>query len=306
MSICFLLCVERGPLESQSLLCVESLRTFGGPLADAPVYAFAPRSGRGPDERTVAALRALGATFVDDPLNPELGELPHTNKAFVAAWAEERLDHEVLVFVDSDTVFLNEPALLAAGDWDAALRPVGAVNVGSTGEGHHNEDVWQTLYAELGVESRPFIETVVERERVRAYFNSGLVALRRGSGIAHAWREATVRLARSPVAFAVRRRRQIDQLALAGVLTDRFERVRVLPDTYNYPLPKRTLLPPAMQSLELTDLVHVHGHRWLHLPGFLTEVEPALDPQTEPYRWLKQRLPLEPTIEGPFRFAEEA
>ena len=303
MSTCFLLCVERGPLESQAILCVESLRDFGGSLADAPVYAFAPRSGEGPGDATIAGLRRLGATFVDDPLNPELGELPHTNKAFVAAWAEERLDHDVLVFTDSDTVFVGEPSLLEGGDWEAAVRPVGAVNVGSTGEGHYNEEVWQTLYSELGVSARPFVETVVEGERVRAYFNSGLVGLRRASGIGAAWREATVRLASSSVAHAVRRRRQIDQLALAGVLSDRFDRLLLLPDSYNYPLPKRTLLPESMQALDLDDLVHVHGHRWLHLPGFLTEVEPALDSSGPIYRWLDERLPLKPEISGPFRFA---
>ena len=32
MSPTFLLCVERGQLESQTLLCVESLREFGGEL----------------------------------------------------------------------------------------------------------------------------------------------------------------------------------------------------------------------------------------------------------------------------------
>jgi hypothetical protein len=61
MSICFLLCVERGPLESQSLLCVESLRAFGGSLAGSPVYAFAPRSGQGPSAGTVGPFRFADA-----------------------------------------------------------------------------------------------------------------------------------------------------------------------------------------------------------------------------------------------------
>ena len=80
------------------------------------------------------------------------------------------------------------------------------------------------------------------------------------------------------------------------------DRVKLLPDTYGYPLPKRIKLPAEMQALDLADLVHVHGHRWLHLPGLLREVDPPLDETTEAYRWLDERLPLEPTIEGPFRF----
>ena len=302
MSLAFLLCVERGPLESQSLLCVESLRAFGGALAETPVYAFAPRAGERPSAATAGALGDLGVTMVDEPLNPDHPDLPHTNKVFAAAWAEANVEAEAIVFADSDTVFLGEPAALA-GEWDAAARPVGAVNMGSTGEGHKNEGDWQLLYDELGVEARPFVETVVSETRIRAYFNAGLVGFRRGSGLATAWRDATLRLLDSPVARRAPLRRQIDQLALGGVLAEPFDRVRVLPDTYNYPLPKRVKLPERLQALDLDDLVHVHGHKWLHLPGFLTEVRPQLDSSSERYRWLDQRLPLEPTIEGPFRWA---
>lgn len=302
---CFLMCVERGGLEAQTLLCVESLRTFGGELARSPVYAFAPRPGSEPSKETVSALGDLGAVYVDEPLNPDLGELPHANKVFVAAWAEAQLDHEVFVFTDSDSVFLAEPAELVPGDWDAAARPVGAVNKGSTGEGHRNEADWQTLYEVLGVSARPFVETVVGRERVRAYFNAGLVALRRETGLGTQWREATLKLLDSSVAERPPLRRQIDQLALGGILADRIDRVKILPDTYSYPLPKRIKLPVEMQALDLAEMVHVHGHRWLHFPGLLKEVEPPLDPSSEAYRWLDERLPLEPTIEGPFRFPRD-
>jgi hypothetical protein len=305
MSVAFLLCCERGPLEAQTLLCVSSLRAFGGALADASVYAFAPRPGSEPAPATVSALADLNAEYVDEPLNPELGELPHANKVFVTAWAEGGLDHDVLVFTDSDTVFLAEPSELAPGGWDAAVRPVGSVNKGSTGEGHRNEADWQTLYEVLEVDARPFVETVVERERVRAYFNAGLVALRREAGLGTAWRDATLTLLDSSIADRAPLRRQIDQLALGGILADRMDRVKILPDTYSYPLPKRIKLPAEMQALDLADLVHVHGHRWLHLPGLLTEVDPPLDPTTPAYRWLDERLPLEPTIEGPFRFPKD-
>lgn len=307
MSVAFLMCVERGSLESQTLLCVESLREWGGKMAAAPVYTFAPRPGREPSPATLERLRELGAEHVSEPLNAAQPDLPHCNKVYVSAWAERELDHEILVFVDSDTVFLDEPVLLAPGDWVAAARPVGQTNAGSTGQGHPNEPAWQALYEELDVEARPFIETNVERERIRAYFNAGLVAARRDAGLLGEWRQALDRLIASGFSerFEERRnqlRNQFDQLALAGVLADRFDRVLILPVTYNYPLPKRILQPPEMQALGLDDLVHLHGHRWLHLPGFLREVHPPLDEASARYRWLDERLPLEPTIDEPFRF----
>jgi hypothetical protein len=307
MSTCFLLCVERGPLESQTLLCVESLRRWGGEMADAPVYTFAPRPGSEPAAATVDRLGELGVQHVSEPLNTASPDLPHCNKVYVSAWAERELEHQVLVFTDSDTVFLHDPALLAPAEWPAAARPVGQTNAGSTGEGHRNEPAWQALYDELGVKARPFLESNVEGERIRAYFNAGLLAVRRDTGILGEWRDALDRLLAS--SFAERHgggrkqlRNQIDQLAFAGVVADRFEQMLILPATYNYPLPKRILQPPEMQALNLDDLVHVHGHRWLHLPGFLREVHPPLDESSERYRWLDSHLPLEPTIEGPFRF----
>jgi hypothetical protein len=123
--------------------------------------------------------------------------------------------------------------------------------------------------------------------------------------LGQAWREATLRLLRTSIAERPPLRRQIDQLSLAGILSDRMDRVHLLPDTYNYPLPKRVRLPREMQDLDLADLVHVHGHRWLHFPGLLEEVKPALERDSAAYRWLDDRLPLQPEIEGPFRFEGE-
>src|SRR5262245_53500737 len=103
LSTAFLLCVEKGPLEAQAALCVESLRKWGEAMADAPVYTFAPRPGHEPERATLERLAAMGATHISAPLNTAHPELPHTNKAYACAWAERELDHEVLAFVDSDT-----------------------------------------------------------------------------------------------------------------------------------------------------------------------------------------------------------
>ena len=91
--IAFLLCVERGRLETEALLCVESLREFGGACAGAPVYAFAPRPEQKPSPETVAALERLGAKLIAEPMVGRFEEMPTLNKVTVAAWAERELDH---------------------------------------------------------------------------------------------------------------------------------------------------------------------------------------------------------------------
>ena len=302
--IAFLICVARGKLESQGLLFVESVREWGGALAGSSVYAFTTPEDA-PTAETVERLEALGAHHVELALDsPYRGDPPVMNKVFVSAWAERELDHDVLAFVDSDTVFLDEPRELTDDTWLAAAKPVGNSRAaGSSGPGDPNEPYWQRVYDLLGVRSWPFVTTTVDRARIRAYWNAGLVAARRSAGLFQAWEEALVRLFESGCVF--KKPVLMDQVAWAGVIADIHDRVRVLPEEYNYPLPKRTLLPSGIRDLELDEIVHVHYHRWGHLPGFLAEVRPRLDPGSDRYRWLEDRFPLTPTIDGPFRWAED-
>jgi hypothetical protein len=299
MSVGFLLCVERGPLEAQALLCVDSLRAFGGTLAGAPVHAFAPRPGMGPDAATVAALSERGVSFVDAPLNEHHADHPTWNKVFVAAWAERELDHDTLVFTDSDCVFLGEPAALATGDWAAAAKPVGVARAASRGPGDEAEEWWRRLYEVLGVRSQPFVTTAVDRTRVRAYWNAGLLAARRRAGLFAAWEDALGRLLDAGCVHP--KPELMDQMSWAGAVADRHGEVWELPDPYNYPLPQRARLPAAAAELELDEIVHAHLHRWAHVDGFLAELEPPLAADSERRRWLEARLPLEPKQEGSFK-----
>ena len=301
--LAFLIRVAEGNLAAQSELFVESLRDWGGELAGTPVYAFTSPDDA-PPGATIARLVELGATHVELDLSGRRRDPPVLNKVYVCAWAERELDHRTLVFSDTDTVILNEPRELVEGDWVCASKPVGSSRAGGQkGPGKRNEKFWARMYAELGVRSEPFVTSVVDRKRIRAYWNTGLVAARREEGLFAAWEEALERLYAKDIVF--RKPVLMEQLAWSGVTADLHDRVWELPDPYNYPLPKRRFLPEEMQALDLPELVHVHLHTWAHMPGFLTEVLPPLDPESDRYRWLDERLPLEPTIEGPFRWADE-
>ncbi|MGI8460927.1 MAG: hypothetical protein ACR2OC_04700 [Solirubrobacterales bacterium] len=300
--LAFLIRVAEGNLAAQSELFVESLRRWGGELAETPVYAFTSPDDT-PGEATIARLVELGATHVELDLEARRRDPPVLNKVYVCAWAERELEFETLCFSDTDTVILNEPRDLVEGEWLAASKPVGSSRAGgSKGPEKRNERYWQRLYAELGVRSEPWVTSVVDRKRIRAYWNTGLVAARRSAGLFGTWEEALEQLFERDVVF--RKPVLMEQLAWSGVTADIHDRVWELPDPYNYPLPKRRFLPEEMQALDLGHLVHVHLHKWAHLDGFLTEVLPALDSGSERYEWLAERLPLEPQIEGPFRWAD--
>ncbi len=295
--LAFLICVERGRLETEAILCVESLRRWGGELTGAPVYAFAPRPDSHPEPATVERLEGLGVSYVAEHLVDRFAKTPTFNKVAVSAWAERELEHETLVFTDSDCVFLSEPAELAEGDWLAAVRPVDRRIAGSRGKGK-NEPFWRKMYAELEVEGRPFTETTVGQMRIRGYWNSGLIAAKRSAGLFGAWERALERLFDAEI-VQNRWPQFMDQLSWAGVTADAevAERLRLLGDAYNYPLPHRQALVPAARDLDLEQIVHLHYRLWFHMPAPLEKASPPFGAGGDRYRWLDQRLPIEPIID---------
>jgi hypothetical protein len=290
------MCVEHGRLESEAILLAESLRTWGGACAEAPVYAFAPRPGMQPEAATIERLAELGCEFVDEPLVDRFAESPTFNKVPVCAWAERELEHETLVFTDSDCVFFNEPSELAAGDWVAAMRPVDRRIAGSRGKGR-GEPYWQKMYAELGVKERPFVRTTVGQMKIRAYWNSGLIGVRRSAGLFGAWERALDRLHDAELVDE-RWPQFMDQISWAMVTADVHDRVRILSDAYNYPLRHRPSLSAEAIELDLDEIVHVHYRLWFHMRDPLAKVEPPFDPGTDRYRWLDERLPIPPEIKA--------
>ena len=89
----------------------------------------------------------------------------------------------------------------------------------------------------------------------------------------------------------------MDQLSWAAVTADVHDRVRVLSDAYNYPLRHRPALAPAAVGLDLAEMVHLHYRLWFHLVDALPKVDPPFDPGSDRYRWLAERLPLQPEVD---------
>jgi hypothetical protein len=301
MSLAFLFCIDTGPLEQQGVLLARSIRRWAGAYADAPIHAYQPREGSVPlPHSTRAELDELGVVFHEERLNRELSHDRNVNRVFVGAHAEASLTETILVLCDTDTAFVGEPTGLDLGpERDAGVRPVGVVNTGSTGPGHRNDEYWLRMYELVGVTERPFVRTLVSRKRIRACWNAGLVTARRESGVLGQWLDVLRTLVRADHVLQSHRYPAMDQLSLAAALAVDPSRVKKLGAPYNYPIQKRPVLPRRMRDLDLTDLVHVHYHRWFNRPGFLERVEPPLDRSTPQFRWLAERLPLEPTIDDP-------
>lgn len=306
----FVACIEGGMLEAQALLLFESVRAHGGPFRDAALYAYSPRPASPVSAGARRRLAALGVRHNEEELNRDCPRYGSANRVAAAAHAEAHTTHELLVVLDSDTLFLRPPLEFAlASDVDAAVRPVDLKGMCTEGPGDPAEGYWRELAAVFGtdLDILPFTDTTVDRVRVRASYNGGLLVVRRALGICERWARgffASVRRGLAPrtsierfragagwVEPAAGRLWGSNQAALALALWSTTRRVRELSPTYNYPLHLHDDLAP---SRHLPALIHAHYH-WLCEADSIARNPLLADPGAltpELRAWLEVRVPL--------------
>lgn len=182
--VAFVACIEGGVLEEQALLLFESIRLYVGRLGGASAYALSPRPGHAISARARERLDELGVHYVDAVLNNECQEYGSANRV-AAAYVEGACGHELLVVLDSDTLSLREPEELLLPDGvDVAARPVDLKGMCTAGAGDPFDEYWQDLCRCCGVdyERIPWGESFVDRRRIKACYNVGLVVARREAG----------------------------------------------------------------------------------------------------------------------------
>lgn len=302
--IALLVCMEPNRLESEALILFESFRQFAGEFRDGPLYSYNPR-GLGP--LSIAAqkdLRRLGVEHSDAVINLS-SYPPQSNKVFVAATAEQHRLAEVLVLSDTDAIFLGEPREFAlAPDVDIAVSPVWAAGIGAVGTDDPAHKFWEQAYALCGASvPTSTVRTVVTREDVIPYFNSGLVVARTEARVFTRWKEVLETLmACSKVRgmlgegdSAYGALHFVEQASLAIAIETSGARVRLLSPLYNCPLHYRERID-APHRLDLDTIVHYHYIDALHREDFWEIFTPPLADTCEQYRWLQKRVPIPPRI----------
>jgi hypothetical protein len=295
MRLAFIACVERGHLEAQTILLCRSIRRFGGGFRDAAIHTFEPRIGHAIAPATRRVLEELGVVHHVDVLNRSFVDQPVVNKVFACARAEESLDEEVLVFLDSDTVVIGEPdALDLPSGIDVALRPAYSAGLNSSGPGHPMDAYWRGVYEFFGIDNARYVETELGTI-TRAYYSAGLIAARREAGFFGRWRSIFLELVcidRLPESGISR----ADEIALAVAALEAKDRVRSLDGGYNYLIFRRAQLAAPWDRAQLEAVVHVHYRGAFAEPGFLRSLCPPLDANSAVLNWLEQHLPLAATV----------
>lgn len=279
--IAFVACIEKGILEKQALLLFESIRKYTGRFRSAPIYALSPRVGHAISNHTRSQLDRLGVYYIDKVLNTECTEYGSANRVAAAAYVEAKTPHDIIVVLDSDTLFLSEPNYLELSeDVDAAIRPVDLKGMCTTGPSDPFDDYWRDLClcCEVNYDEIPWTTSSVDQQRIKASYNGGLVVARRQLGILQRWERFffnSVRQGLTPYKDPWRLRSGVswidsaaskfwgsNQAALSLAIWTTTRQVQELPPTYNYPLHLHQRIDSQVTERVFPHLVHVHYH-WL-------------------------------------------
>ena len=303
----FVLLAEAGVLERQALLACESLRTFGGALRSSAITVVSPRPAQRPSRESIAGLERMQVQYVPADIGNPTPQLGESYKAFAVAHIESRPGPRTLIQVDSDTVFVAEPAALAR-NVSATARPVDAAGLCTTGPGHPLDPYWRALCERFGVDydRLPFVQTTLGGQRVKANYNGGLVAAARehgafqhaaelyraiaAEGLTPPGREnLTIKTGAGAVGDGAGRYFGLSQIVFSLACAILPLDVAILPPSYNFPV---HLLGNYSGPVP-TPLVHLHYHWMGELPldgSPLSSERLGLPADTR--AWLRERLPL--------------
>lgn len=165
---------------TQTMMLLDSLRTFGGELANSPCIMLTPKSVSLFSHATEERLNAINIRPVPLDLTDEARQFPLASIVYAASAAEEQVRGRarILVWMSENTLVINPPAaFLLPKKINYAYRPVHHTRIGSVYE-KPLDGFWSLIYQHCGVaEDKVFpMETCTRDNTLRAYFNADLLS----------------------------------------------------------------------------------------------------------------------------------
>jgi hypothetical protein len=250
--------------EVESLMLAHSIRAFAGELRNNPIWVLIPQSVETLSTPTRRELLALDAQLIPFDVERETLEFWFGGKVIASAAAESLAQTDLLVWMDSDTLVLNEPTefRLDAGK-HLGCRPVMLKNISSPYDEPLNR-FWELVYRGCNTPpERIFpLTTTVDGVRIRAQFNAGLSVVRPEHGLLRAWCDNFLRLYREPqwdefYKQHILYRIFIHQAILAATILAQLSQSEIqdFSDRVNYPMFLHNKYPVDRRSNTLNEVV---------------------------------------------------
>jgi len=272
-------------------LMIDSLRTFGGELAEMPCWVFST------DKDRVRSLEDEHTSFQPVTMSDPVASYPFGIKVAACARGEELAPAGMnsLVWIDPFCLVVQPPILFELGvDCDAAFRPVHIRNVGLP-PCEPPDAFWHGIYAAVGIdEIQTTVTSFVDGQLLRSYFNSHAFSINPALGLMQRWDELFQKLVgdrsfQSSACADEPHQVCLFQALLSTLVATSIDpaRLRILPPDYNYPynLQERILTDRRLAALNET-VCFTYEDRPIH-PVAVTGIEVH-----EPLRaWLAAHAP---------------
>jgi len=257
-----IICTEKGYLESMSKLLISSLREFGGNLKDVPIISYQPRKMFKISNETITFFKKNNVEHVDIELNTNYCYYPFANKPLACAHREMNTNADILIFLDSDVFFLNEPSeFLDLGNEDVILRPVDTKNIGAKNSEDQNAIYWNNLYELLGVKGPKNTITTGANENIWEYYNTGHIVTLKKNSLFKTWSENFLKVMdagiRPDLGLYF-----VEQSVFSATVSQMELKVKHFSREYNYPIHlEHSFTNQKYLANCLKDLVSIHYHK---------------------------------------------
>ncbi|MFZ5981383.1 MAG: hypothetical protein ACOYVF_12200 [Candidatus Zixiibacteriota bacterium] len=278
---------------------VESIREFGGCIAGVPVWVYVPKELLAQNPAGLERLRRTGVEVKTSFMPENARWLFYAGKVFASGEAEAEAERRgaVLVWLDDDTIFLNEPSQFALPvNIGFAYRPV-MHNRSGTLYGQPVNPFWGRIYEilQLDPENQFAMVTPADKQKIRAYFNAGLLVVRPEHKILRRWSECFRMLYQdSALAEMCRQNSEhrifLHQTALVGAVMPvlRPDQMLELSDAYNYPMFFKRMYGAREEFDSIENIVTLRYDTYFRNPE--PDWSEQLKGDPDKIAWLKERL----------------
>jgi hypothetical protein len=261
--ITFLTLVRTTRERSCARILIDSIRSFGGILSLCPIWLFEADPQRVPYE----GLENMNVQIFSLSVPDTVQHYYFADKVNACAQAEEMVSPGVpsLIWIDPACLVIRPPLLYDLGQaFDAAVRPVHIRNVGLPPE-EPLDGFWKKICETVGGHDIPTtVETFVDGQHIRSYFNSHAFAINPSRGLLRQWFECFEALVcdeeyQKETCQDERHQIFLHQAVWSALLVAKLDskRVRELPPDYNYPYNLHQSVPVGRRAAVLNELVSI-------------------------------------------------
>lgn len=228
---------------ADALRLIRSLRHFGGRYSESVVFICVPSKLLG----SADGIRQHNTEILECSAPEEFAWLPYSAKPFAAALFESHTESqpETAVWMDADTIILDEPSELTLGsECELAYCPVMHNRSGAL-YAHAPNEYWRRIYEVFELDDNLLfpMTTPADQQAIRAYFHVGLIAVRPARRILRQWACDFMLLAGDPKLQSLCREDRtravfLHQTAFTGAALQTIPKssMRELSARYNFPV----------------------------------------------------------------------